>query len=115
MTSVVDHNPEKMSTIGTICPHTSAKIIGPNGQILPRGSRGELCIAGYCVTNGYFRNPEKTKEALVKDAQGTIWLHTGDEAVLNERGYCRITGRIKDIIIRGTPFTVYLPCQTILQ
>ncbi len=101
MTSPEDSSPHKLGTVGTICPHTSAKIIGPGGDILPRGTRGELCIAGYSIMEGYYRTPEKTNESLITDRNGVMWLHTGDEATLDKQGYCRITGRLKDIIIRG--------------
>ncbi|KIX97082.1 uncharacterized protein Z520_07196 [Fonsecaea multimorphosa CBS 102226] len=101
MTSPEDNSPHKLRTVGTICAHTSAKVIGPGGDILPRGVRGELCIAGYSIMKGYFRNSEKTNETLITDGNGLTWLHTGDEATLDGQGYCRITGRLKDIIIRG--------------
>lgn len=84
-----------------IMPHTSAKIINSSGNIVSPGTRGEICISGPCVQKGYYRNPEKTREALNKDQFGTIWMHTGDEAVMDDQGGCVITGRIKDIIIRG--------------
>lgn len=82
-------------------PHARAKIVDAQGNIVPVGQRGELCISGYQVTCGYWKNPEKTAEALVTDAEGVTWLKTGDEASFNEQGYCSITGRFKDIIIRG--------------
>lgn len=82
-------------------PHARAKIVDANGNIVPIGQRGELCIAGYQLTKGYWHNPEKTAETLVTDSNGVTWLKTGDEASFNEYGYCSITGRFKDIIIRG--------------
>jgi long-chain acyl-CoA synthetase len=90
-----------LTTVGKILPHARAKIIDAKGNIVPIGQRGELCIAGYQLTKGYWHNPEKTAEALVTDADGVTWLKTGDEASFNEQGYCSITGRFKDIIIRG--------------
>ena len=60
-------------------------------------------MAGYQLTKGYWNNAEKTAETLVTDSEGTVWLKTGDEASFNEQGYCTITGRFKDIIIRGKP------------
>ncbi|KAE8422079.1 hypothetical protein BDV36DRAFT_280118 [Aspergillus pseudocaelatus] len=84
-----------------ILPHTFAKIIDSSGNIVPQGIRGELCIAGSGVQKGYYQNPEKTREALKTDPSGVVWMHTGDEAVMDARGHCVITGRIKDIIIRG--------------
>jgi len=67
------------------------------GQVVPTGERGELCTRGFHVMTGYLDLPEQTAEAI--DAQG--WLHTGDLARMDERGYCRIDGRVKDMIIRG--------------
>ncbi|RAL06023.1 acyl-CoA synthetases /AMP-acid ligases II [Aspergillus ibericus CBS 121593] len=84
-----------------LLPHTSAKIIDVAGKIVPRGVRGELCIAGYLVQKGYYKNLEKTAEALKADASGIVWMHSGDVALINDDGHCLITGRIKDIIIRG--------------
>lgn len=91
----------RLTTVGKILPHARAKIIDEKGDIVPIGQRGELCIAGYQLTKGYWHNPEKTAETLVTDAEGVTWLKTGDEASFNELGYCSITGRFKDIIIRG--------------
>ncbi|KNG81423.1 long-chain-fatty-acid-CoA ligase [Aspergillus nomiae NRRL 13137] len=84
-----------------ILPHTFAKIIDSAGNVVSRGTRGELCIVGSGVQKGYYQNPEKTLEALKTDPSGVVWMHTGDEAVLDAQGHCVITGRIKDIIIRG--------------
>ncbi|RDL33291.1 Acetyl-CoA synthetase-like protein [Venustampulla echinocandica] len=91
----------RLTTVGKLLPHLRAKIVDRTGAIVPQGSRGELCIAGYSLSKGYFRNPEKTNEALRMDEEGTLWLYTGDEASFNEDGYCTITGRFRDIIIRG--------------
>lgn len=82
-------------------PHARAKIVDRDNVIVPIGRRGELCIAGYQLHAGYWNNSEKTAETLVRDKTGVLWLYTGDEAVFDEHGYCTITGRIKDIIIRG--------------
>jgi acyl-CoA synthetase (AMP-forming)/AMP-acid ligase II len=82
-------------------PHAHARIVDRNGNVVPLGVRGELCIAGYQLQAGYWLNPEKTAEAMVHDDDGVLWLHTGDEAVFDAEGYCKITGRFKDLIIRG--------------
>jgi acyl-CoA synthetase (AMP-forming)/AMP-acid ligase II len=58
-------------------------------------------MAGYQLQAGYWNNAEKTSEVMVRDGAGVLWLHTGDEAVFDEEGYCTITGRFKDMIIRG--------------
>lgn len=92
----------RLTTVGKLLPHLHAKIIDLNGNILARESRGELCIAGYSLQKGYWNNPEKTNEVMIRDKTGILWLHTGDEAVFDKNGYCTITGRFKDIIIRGT-------------
>ncbi|KAB5578073.1 long-chain fatty-acid-CoA ligase-like protein [Coniochaeta sp. 2T2.1] len=91
----------RLTTVGTIMPHAHAKIVDRDGQIVPMGARGELCISGYQLQQGYWNNSEKTAEVMVRDESGQLWLHTGDEAAFDERGYCKITGRFKDIIIRG--------------
>ena len=88
---------ERVETVGRVHPHAEAKIIGPDGATLPRGEQGEYCSRGYAVMLGYWDDPEKTAEAI--DADG--WMHSGDLATMDEGGYVRITGRIKDMIIRG--------------
>jgi acyl-CoA synthetase (AMP-forming)/AMP-acid ligase II len=98
---VDDSIDRRLTTVGTLMPHAHAKIVDKNNRIVPVGTRGELCIAGYQLQQGYFRNPAKTAEAMERDADGVLWLHTGDEAVFDSHGYCSITGRFKDIIIRG--------------
>ncbi|KAB8198872.1 hypothetical protein BDV34DRAFT_61211 [Aspergillus parasiticus] len=85
-----------------ILPHTSAKVVDTHGKTVPVGTPGELCIAGYLLQQGYYQNLEKTREVMrLHDNDGLVWMHTGDEAIMNEKGQCRISGRIKDIIIRG--------------
>ncbi|KFY14705.1 hypothetical protein V492_02463 [Pseudogymnoascus sp. VKM F-4246] len=91
----------KLTSVGRVLPHLRSKIVDRNGNIVPVGTRGELCMAGYSLQKGYWNNPDKTREVMIRDEQGVVWLHTGDEAVFDEEGYCTITGRFKDIIIRG--------------
>ncbi|KAH8689374.1 putative long-chain-fatty-acid-CoA ligase [Talaromyces proteolyticus] len=92
----------RLTTVGKVMPHASAKIIDPkSGRTVRVGERGELCISGYQVHYGYWRNPKKTSESLIQDEDGKLWLRTGDEASFDLDGYCTITGRFKDIIIRG--------------
>lgn len=91
----------RLTTVGKLLPHLHAKIVDRGGKIVPVGTRGELCIAGYSLQRGYWHNKEKTDEAMRKDENGILWLHTGDEATFRKGGYCTITGRFKDIIIRG--------------
>ncbi|RAT95023.1 AMP-binding protein [Brevibacillus sp. Leaf182] len=88
----------KVSTVGRLHAEVEAKIIDPaTGDILPSGVQGELCTRGYLVMKGYYNMPEETVKAI--DHEG--WLHTGDLATVDEEGYYRITGRLKDMIIRG--------------
>ena len=94
----------RLVTVGTLMPHARAKLVDRDGQVVPLGRRGELCVAGYQLQAGYWNNSEKTAEVMVRDEAGTLWLHTGDEAVFDDQGYCTITGRFKDIIIRGKLF-----------
>lgn len=88
----------RTQTVGEVLPEMEVKIIDPatNGT-LGVNQPGELCVRGYNVMRGYYNNPEATAKAI--DAQG--WLRTGDQATMDDEGYVRITGRIKDIIIRG--------------
>jgi acyl-CoA synthetase (AMP-forming)/AMP-acid ligase II len=89
---------DRAETLGRPLPHTEVKIIDVStGDSVAPGVVGELCTRGYHVMTGYLDNPEATAEAI--DADG--WLHTGDLASMDERGYCRIGGRLKEMIIRG--------------
>lgn len=87
----------RVSTVGKIHPYVEVKIVDESGNVLPRGEQGELLTRGYSVMSGYWDDAERTCEAI--DDGG--WMHTGDLGVLDDEGYCRITGRLKDMIIRG--------------
>jgi fatty-acyl-CoA synthase len=88
----------RVATVGRALPGAEVKIIDiESGAALPPGKQGELCARGYMVMKGYYKMPDET--AKVVDAEG--WLHTGDLAIMDENGYCKITGRIKQMIIRG--------------
>lgn len=88
----------RVATVGRALPGAEVKIVDiETGATLPPGKQGELCARGYMVMKGYYKMPEET--AKVIDSDG--WLHTGDLAVMDENGYCKITGRIKQMIIRG--------------
>lgn len=88
----------RVTSIGKPMPHTEVKIVEPGTEKeVPRGTQGELITKGYHVMKGYYNNPEATRMAISSDG----WLHTGDIAVMDENGYCAITGRLKDMIIRG--------------
>uniref|UniRef100_A0A8C4XHL2 Medium-chain acyl-CoA ligase ACSF2, mitochondrial n=1 Tax=Erpetoichthys calabaricus TaxID=27687 RepID=A0A8C4XHL2_ERPCA len=88
----------KLETVGFILPHTEAKVVNPStGEKLPLNTSGELMIRGYCIMLGYWNDPEKNAECITPER----WYKTGDLATLDEYGYCKIVGRIKDMIIRG--------------
>lgn len=100
MTATRTHNsPEvKATTVGFELPNVEVKIVNPEtGETCPDGVQGEICCRGYNVMKGYYKNEEATAKAIDKDG----FLHSGDLAVKNEDGFYRITGRIKDMIIRG--------------
>jgi fatty-acyl-CoA synthase len=88
----------RVETVGRALPHIEVRITDPEtGQPLEPGQQGEICCKGYNIMKGYYNNPEATKKAI--DDQG--WLHTGDLGVLDDQGNLSITGRHKDMIIRG--------------
>ena len=88
----------RVSTVGRVLPHVEVKIIDPEtGLTAPRGTPGELCTRGYSVMLGYWAEPEKTAEAI----DAARWMHTGDLGIMDSDGYLNITGRIKDMVIRG--------------
>jgi len=97
MASAHDDFDRRVATVGNACPNTEVKIVAASGEPLPVGEQGELCTRGYLVMKGYDQEPEATARAI--DPEG--WLHTGDLSVMRADGYFRITGRIKDLIIRG--------------
>jgi fatty-acyl-CoA synthase len=88
----------RVSTVGRALSNVAVKIVDPvSGEAVGPGVQGELCTRGYHVMKGYYKMPEETARTI--DAEN--WLHTGDLAQMDENGYCKITGRIKDMIIRG--------------
>ena len=93
-----DSPQDQAETIGQAMPHVEVKIADPlTGGILPLGQPGEICVRGYQTMVGYFSMPEETAKTLKPDG----WLHSGDLGTMDARGFLRITGRIKDLIIRG--------------
>ena len=97
-TRIDDTFEQRVSTVGQVGPNLEIKIVDPDtGEIVPRGQTGELCTRGYSVMIGYWNEPDKTAEAIDSDR----WMHTGDLAVMDDAGYVEITGRIKDMVIRG--------------
>jgi len=97
-TCVDDPLHNRVGSVGRVHPHLEVKVVHPDtGDVVPRGTSGELCTRGYSVMLGYWQEPEKTAEAI--DPAG--WMHTGDLATMDADGYVNIVGRIKDMIIRG--------------
>jgi fatty-acyl-CoA synthase len=88
----------RVSTVGRTMPHLESKIVDPEtGLTVPRGEPGELCTRGYSVMLGYWEQADKTAEVIDR----ARWMHTGDLGVMDDEGYINITGRIKDMVIRG--------------
>jgi fatty-acyl-CoA synthase len=88
----------RCETVGQVMPHTEIKVIDPvSGRTLPRGEAGEFCARGYLVMRGYWNEPERTAEVIDPGR----WMHTGDLATMDDDGYIRVVGRIKDMVIRG--------------
>ncbi|QUC17651.1 uncharacterized protein UV8b_01892 [Ustilaginoidea virens] len=110
MTSPRDPPDKRCATVGRPMPHTSVKIVDPadRSKLAPLGTRGELAAAGYLVMGGYFGDAAATAQARVAEpdedgppGRTTVWMYSGDEAEMDEDGFVTITGRIKDLIIRG--------------
>jgi fatty-acyl-CoA synthase len=104
---------KRVATVGKVHPHIEIKIINPEtGDILPRNQRGELCTKGYSVMKGYWNNDQVTHQVIDEDG----WMHTGDLAEMDDDGYVKIVGRIKDMILRGgeniSPFEIEEFLQT---
>jgi fatty-acyl-CoA synthase len=88
----------RVSTVGVAHPHVEIQIVDPDtGDVVAPGTSGEFCTRGYSVMKGYWNDPERTAESI----DGDGWLHSGDLAVMDEAGYVKIVGRLKDMIIRG--------------
>lgn len=97
-TRVDDDFTAKVETVGRALPNLEVKIVLPGtNDEAPRNTQGELCTRGYHVMKGYYNNPEETANVIDEDG----WLHTGDLATMDEQGFVRVTGRLKDMIIRG--------------
>jgi len=87
----------RVGTVGRIHPHVEIKIVDEEGRIVAPGTPGEFCARGYHVMRGYWNDPERTAESI----DAARWMHSGDLATMDEDGYCKIVGRIKDMVIRG--------------
>lgn len=98
MTNVSDSIEKRVSTVGRKMPFVEVKVVDPETyEELPPNTPGEVIVRGYSVMKGYYKMPEATAQAIDKDG----WLHSGDLAAVDPEGYFHITGRIKDMIIRG--------------
>lgn len=98
MTTTSDSIDKRVNTVGRAFPGVECKIIDPeSGEELPMNTPGEFCARGYNIMKGYYKMPEATAQAIDKDG----WLHTGDLCTVDEDGYYKVVGRIKDMIIRG--------------
>jgi long-chain acyl-CoA synthetase len=96
-------NLERMGTVGQAMPGTALKCIDDEGNEVPMGERGELCVKGPQVMKGYWNRPEATQETFTEDGE---WLRTGDVAIIDDDGFIRIVDRIKDLIL-VSGFNVY--------
>ena len=96
-TSYNDPLERRVSTVGRVHPHVECKIIDENSKTVSPGTQGELCTRGYSVMIGYWDEPERTAESI--DQEG--WMHSGDLAIIDKDGYGNITGRVKDMVVRG--------------
>jgi fatty-acyl-CoA synthase len=97
ITSPTDPVERRVSTVGRVVPHVEVKVVNERSEIVPRGQVGEICARGYSVMLGYWQDPQKTAEAIDPDG----WMHTGDLGTIDQDGYGRIVGRLKELIIRG--------------
>lgn len=97
MTEIDSSVEKRVTTVGRALAHTQVKIVDEFGDILPVGQPGEVCSKGYCVMQCYWNDAEKTAATI--DSEG--WLHSGDIGEMDNQGYVKIVGRIKDMIIRG--------------
>jgi fatty-acyl-CoA synthase len=96
-TATDDGFERRVSTVGRVHPHVQVKVVDAQGRCVPRGEQGELHTRGYSVMRGYWEEPGKTREVI--DDAG--WMHTGDLGVIDAEGYGHVTGRLKDMVIRG--------------
>lgn len=95
--AVNDPLEKRVSSVGRVHPHVEVKIVDTAGDIVRVGTQGELCTRGYSVMQGYWDEEQQTRDSIDSDG----WMYTGDLATLDSEGYCQITGRLKDVIIRG--------------
>ncbi|KAI6158232.1 hypothetical protein BKA82DRAFT_4068935 [Pisolithus tinctorius] len=94
---------KRVETVGKVQHHVKAKVVNQEGETVPVGTPGEICVTGYLLQKGYWEDEEQTKKVMRADPKdpSTIWMHTGDEGIMDEDGYLKVVGRVKDLIIRG--------------
>ena len=80
---------KRVETVGKVLPHVRAKLVSPDGEVVPVGKPGELLVAGYLLQKGYWNDEEHTRQVMKRDEEGTLWMHTGDEGITDEEGYLR--------------------------
>jgi fatty-acyl-CoA synthase len=97
MTTTDDSIEKRVGSVGQPAPHCEIKIVDAEGAVVPVNEKGEICCRGYSVMQGYWGDEERTAETIDSDG----WLHSGDIGVMDAQGYTQVTGRIKDMIIRG--------------
>jgi len=97
MTTVDDSIDKRVGSVGRPAAHCEIKIVDTLGEVVPTGEKGEICCRGYSVMLGYWDDEARTADTIDSDG----WLHSGDIGVMDEEGYTQVTGRIKDMIIRG--------------
>ncbi len=88
---------DSCGSVGTIMPHLEAKLVNKKGKVVARGDIGEICVRGYSVMQKYWGDIRNTNKTIDENA----WIFTGDLGQMDERGYLKIVGRSKDVIIRG--------------
>jgi fatty-acyl-CoA synthase len=88
---------KRVSTVGRVHPHVDVKLVDAEGTTVPRGTPGELCTRGYSVMLGYWNDPDGTAAAIDAEA----YMHTGDIGIMDDEGYVTVSGRLKDMVIRG--------------
>lgn len=106
MTTTADPLQKRIDTVGRPLPHVEVKVVNPHDHsiILPRGQPGELAVTGYNMMKHYWNDPVKTKEVMIPDEDGKVWMHTGDEAVVDEDGYVKVsrvsqsTGKLEHVV-----------------
>ncbi|KAF8248172.1 acetyl-CoA synthetase-like protein [Wilcoxina mikolae CBS 423.85] len=101
MTTTDDPMEKRLDSVGRLISHVSAKIVSPDDpfQVLPIGQKGELAVSGYNVQKGYWGDPVRTAEVMIPDPSGRVWMHTGDEAEMDENGYVRHPLEIENCLL----------------